>query len=79
MNLPEVSTEDLIMTMIWTDPGQNTEVFEFRTRDDLSPWLTDEPPDVGDPPAGWCDKTCRCGQPCGEFIDHNGLCACLSH
>lgn len=46
----------------------------------MSPWLDDEPPDdVGEPPTGWCDKKCSCGQPCGELIRHRDPCKCAVH
>jgi hypothetical protein len=46
----------------------------------MCPWMIDEPPaDIGEPPSGWCSKTCHCGQPCGEFDQHNGSCGCLLH
>ncbi len=44
---------------------------------DLSPWLTEETPDVGEPPSGWCPKDCDCGQPCAEFAGHQPPCMCF--
>jgi len=32
--------------------------------------------DVGQPPSGWCQLFCNCGDPCGEFAGHRGPCSC---
>lgn len=46
----------------------------------MSPWLDDEPPgDIGEPPSGWCPKSCRCGEACGEFAGHRPPCACMGN
>lgn len=63
---------------VWDPKAPTQEEIHGPNSLDLSPWLTEEPPDdVGDPPAGWCPKPCGCcGGPCGEFVGHRGQCSC---